>query len=124
MAVPITRSFDSLVASVENYGKTGHFTRIDKMLAIEGTTELVKLEETFARMAQSVDKGKEELQKANLRLEDEVQARTSDLVARNEELKTLQTLLAPLSSTGHFMPKTSVIFTALSASEFCWNFLP
>ena len=83
MAVPITRSFDSLVASVENYGKTGHFTRIDKMLAIEGTTELVKLEETFARMAQSVDKGKEELQKANLRLEDEVQARTSDLVARN-----------------------------------------
>lgn len=110
MAVPITRSFDSLVASVENYGKTGHFTRIDKMLAIEGTTELVKLEETFARMAQSVDKGKEELQKANLRLEDEVQARTIDLVARNEELKTLQTLLAPLSSTGHFMPKTSVIF--------------
>mgnify|MGYP002086809843 FL=1 len=110
MAVPITRSFDSLVASVENYGKTGHFTRIDKMLAIEGTTELVKLEETFARMAQSVDKGKEELQKANLRLEDEVQARTSDLVARNEELKTLQTLLAPLSSAGHFMPKTSVIF--------------
>lgn len=109
LSVPITRSINSLVESVENYGKTGKFTRISKQLSVEGTTELVKLEETFARMVQDVDKSKKALRESNLRLEDEVRARTSDLLARNEELKTLQTLLAPLSSNNPFKPESSTI---------------
>lgn len=102
MSAPITRSFNALVESVEYYGKTGRFRRIDKQLKNAGSSEIVKLEETFARMVQAVNKSKTALQQINQRLEDEVRARTSDLLARNEELKTLQALLAPLSSHGNF----------------------
>lgn len=109
MSAPITRSFNALVEGVEFYGRTGRFKRIDKQLKLMGTTELVKLEETFARMVQAVDRGKEALRQSNLRLEDEVKARTCDLVARNEELKTLQTLLAPLSSNGSIKSEASII---------------
>ena len=109
MSAPITKSINLLVENVENYGKTGQFNRIGKQLSAQGTTELVKLENTFARMVRDVEKSKGALRQSNLQLEVEVRARTSDLLSRNEELKTLQTLLAPLSSNSSLKAESSII---------------
>ncbi len=109
VSIPITRSFNSLMQSIEDYSKTGVFKRRTEKLALEGSTEFIKLEETFERMIQTVEKSKAALQQANVRLEDEVKARTSDLLLRNEELNTLQTLLAPFFSSDDFEHETSTV---------------
>ena len=70
LSIPITRSINALVDSVDKYGRTGRFERINKQLSLEGTTELVSLEATFARMAQEVDRTKRALQRSNARLEE------------------------------------------------------
>lgn len=114
LSSPITRSINSLVDSVDKYARTGKFTRQYKRPAAADTTEIVKLEETFAHMVEEVDKGKKALCEANLRLEDEVRARTADLLMRNEELRTLQTLLAPLSQSSLLAPNGSTV-------DFCVN---
>lgn len=114
LSMPIARSINALAEAVEKYARTGRFTRLGKELTALGTTEIVTLEEAFARMVEEVDKSKKALRDLNLRLEDEVRSRTSDLLARNEELKTLQTLLAPLSQSGLLSPEGSIV-------EYCVN---
>lgn len=109
LSIPITRSINALVDSVDKYGRTGRFERINKQLSLEGTTELVSLEATFARMAQEVDRTKRALQRSNARLEEKVRERTGALLVRNQELKTLQTLLTPLSAERPFSPENATL---------------
>lgn len=52
LSMPIARSINALAEAVEKYARTGRFTRLGKELTALGTTEIVTLEETFARMVE------------------------------------------------------------------------
>ncbi len=96
MNVSLTKSVNTLMDSVETFGRTGRFKSVSKQLEKDGTTEIIELGKTFERMAGEVQESQARLEKMNAQLETEVADRTSTLMSRNSELRALQRLLMPM----------------------------
>ncbi|WP_418928230.1 ATP-binding protein [Duodenibacillus massiliensis] len=93
---PLSRSVNTLMRAVEQFGRTGRFHTIQKQLEKDGVSELTELGQTFEQMVGAVSEGRKKLERLNASLEDMVNERTVRLLGRNSELRALQRLLLPL----------------------------
>ncbi len=99
-ARPLASAVGRLLAQVEALARREGPAPEKAEVDIGGPLELVRLQQSFRQMAADVTRSRAQLLELNQALEGQVAERTAKLSARNDELRTLHSLLMPIAPAG------------------------
>lgn len=104
----LTSYVQTLIDQINAFKKDGAIKKPDRSFLSNAPIELKLLSVQFEKMVRQVQSTQKKLEEANLDLTHQVNLRTRTLNQKNQELRALQFLLAPLQDEPHVVIKRTV----------------
>lgn len=121
----LTNYVQTLIDQINAFKKDGSIKKPDRSFLANAPIELKLLSVQFEKLVRQVQLTQKKLEESNLDLTHQVNLRTRTLNQRNQELRALQFLLAPLQDEPHVVIKRTVesfrLILGLSYLEFVDN---
>lgn len=104
----LTNYVQTLIDQINAFKKDGSIKKPDRSFLANAPIELRLLSVQFEKLVRQVQSTQKKLEESNLDLTHQVNLRTRTLNQRNQELRALQFLLAPLQDEPHVVIKRTV----------------
>ena len=104
----LTNYVQTLIDQINAFKKDGSIKKPDRSFLANAPIELKLLSVQFEKLVRQVQSTQKKLEESNLDLTHQVNLRTRTLNQRNQELRALQFLLAPLQDEPHVVIKRTV----------------
>ena len=104
----LTNYVQTLIDQINAFKKDGSIKKPDRSFLANAPIELKLLSIQFEKLVRQVQSTQKKLEESNLDLTHQVNLRTRTLNQRNQELRALQFLLAPLQDESHVVIKRTV----------------
>ena len=119
----LTSYVQTLIDQINAFKKDGSIKKPDRSFLTNAPIELKLLSVLFEKLVRQVQSTQKKLEEANLDLTHQVNLRTRTLNQRNQELRALQFLLAPLRDEAQVVIKRTVesfrLILGLNYLTFC-----